>query len=520
MPHQAISEAQKKALRTWFRQQYPKPCQRDCIPWFESQFNQQIRPSTVSDILSDRYIYLDNRPVHPATDKHPTYRQRPANWPILEDILYQWQQGIESRNGLVTGDMLIEKARQIWPQIPDYQNFPAPEFSTGWLHNFKRRYNIRMRKQHGEALSISQSAVEEMKAIRTVAGEYNEENIFNMDETGLFWRQAPTSGLGTQTRPGRKREKARSTLTVCVNSTGSERLPIWIIGTTKKPRSLSGINIDALGGVWRSNKKAWMTTFIMSEWLHSFYSYIGLSRQVLLLLDNFSTHIQGVNITPPPANIKIQWLPANSTSVYQPLDQGIIMNLKTYYRKAWLHFIIESYEHQQDPVISITLYDAIRWVLRIWRYNISNTTIYSCFRKSQVIQPQISLPTEPVPDLTKLYQEAQQAGHIRDVMSLSNFINPPEEDTEPAEEPESLESIISQHVYPQTDDESDDDGPAAPPSPSLKAAIDALRTVIQYQEHSQETCFEEIKMLKQLEKRFLFKAESSKQQRTLDRWLR
>ena len=36
-------------------------------------------------------------------------------------------------------------------------------------------------------------------------------------------------------------------------------------------------------------------------------------------------------MTPPPANIKIQWLPANSTSVYQPLDQGIIMNLKTYY---------------------------------------------------------------------------------------------------------------------------------------------------------------------------------------------
>ena len=122
-----------------------------------------------------------------------------------------------------------------------------------------------------------------------------------------------------------------------------------------------------------------MTTFIMSNWLRSFYSYIGLSRQVLLL-DNFSAHIQSVNIT-PPANIKIQWLPANSTSVHQPLDQGIIMNLKTYYWKAWPHFIIESYEHQKDPITSITLYDAVRWILRVWRYNISNTTIYSCFRK-------------------------------------------------------------------------------------------------------------------------------------------
>lgn len=517
MPHQAISESQKKALRAWFRQQYPKPRQRDCIPWFQNQFNQQLRPSTVSDILSNRYIHLDDDRSVPSD----TYRQRHANWPILEDILYQWQQGIEERNGLVTGDILIEKARQIWPQIPDYQDFPTPEFSVGWLNNFKRRYNIRMRKQHGEASSVSLSAAEEMKAIQTIAGEYNEKDIFNMDETGLFWRQAPTSGLGTQTRPGQKKEKARITLTVCVNSTGSERLPIWLIGTAKNPRSLYGININALGGVWRSNKKAWMTTFIMSEWLHSFYSYIGLSRQVLLLLDNFSAHIQGVNITPPPANIKIQWLPANSTSVYQPLDQGIIMNLKTYYRKEWLHYIIESYECQQDPILLVTLYDAIRWILRVWRYNVSNTTIYSCFRKSQVIQPQITLPTEPAPDLTSLYHKAQQAGHIREMMSLSNFMNPPEEDTEPAEESESLESIISQHVDqldPQTNDESDDDGPAAPPPPSLKAAIDGIRTVLNYQERSQETCLEDIKYLEQLERRFVYKAESSKQQRTLNQW--
>ena len=124
-----------------------------------------------------------------------------------------------------------------------------------------------------------------------------------------------------------------------------------------------------------------------------------------------------------------------------------------------------------------------------------------------------------MPDLTKLYQEAQQAGNIRDMMSLSNFVNPPEEDTEPAEEEESLESIISQHVHPQVNDEPDDDGPIAPP-PSLKAAIDSLHTVLQYQEHSQEMCFEEIRLLEQLEKRFLYKAESLKQQQTLDQWLR
>lgn len=35
--------------------------------------------------------------------------------------------------------------------------------------------------------------------------------------------------------------------------------------------------------------------------------------------------------------------------------------------------------------------------LPIRRYNINGITIYSCFRKSQIIQPQMSLPAEPAP---------------------------------------------------------------------------------------------------------------------------
>lgn len=59
MPHQSITDAQRQALRAWFKQQYPKPRQRDCIPWFEKQYNHRLAASTVSDILSDKYSYLD-----------------------------------------------------------------------------------------------------------------------------------------------------------------------------------------------------------------------------------------------------------------------------------------------------------------------------------------------------------------------------------------------------------------------------------------------------------------------------
>ena len=166
---------------------------------------------------------------------------------------------------------------------------------------FKQCCNLSKQRQHGEASSVPASASEEMKTVRTLCGEYNEEDIYNMDETGLFWRQAPHSGFATQPRPGVRKDKSRITPAVCVNSTGSDKVPAWIIGLAKDPRSLRGLNIQALGCVWNSNKKSWMTSLVKREWLLSFYSHIGNQRSVLLLLDNFSAHIQEVELTPPPS---------------------------------------------------------------------------------------------------------------------------------------------------------------------------------------------------------------------------
>jgi hypothetical protein len=158
-------------------------------------------------------------------------------------------------------------------------------------------------------------------------------------------------------------------------------------------------------------------------------------------MDNLSAHISGARVAPPPANIRIQWLPANSTSRYQPLDQGIINNLKHYYKKQWLEFIIEQYERQQDPYQLMNLSFTVRWLPRAWFTNVSNDTIYRCFRKAK-IQPQqesIALPPEPQPDLTSLYRTVQRVGNIREMMSIEAFLNPLGED-EPPEEDRGLAS--------------------------------------------------------------------------------
>lgn len=162
-----------------------------------------------------------------------------------------------------------------------------------------------------------------------------------MDETGLFWRLSPSRGLSTQARAGVRKDKSRISLICCINASGTDRLPIWFIGKYQIPRALRNINIQAMGGRWRWNKKAWMDTMIMKEWLLFFYSHIG-SRTVLLTIDNYPAHLSGLELAPPPPNVRIQWLPSNSTSRFQPLDQGIIQNLKVYYRKQWLRYTLNA----------------------------------------------------------------------------------------------------------------------------------------------------------------------------------
>ena len=78
-----------------------------------------------------------------------------------------------------------------------------------------------------------------------------------------------------------------------------------------------------------------MTGIICKEWLRWFDRLIA-RRKVLLLLDNFSGHelrVEKVRGLDGLHNVKICWLFPNTTSYWQPLDQGIIVSFKLHYRR-------------------------------------------------------------------------------------------------------------------------------------------------------------------------------------------
>jgi hypothetical protein len=291
-------------------------------------------------------------------------------WPILDHKLSNWVRGYIENGYPITGPLIQIKAAELWSHIPEYQHQQRPAFSEGWLSRFKKRHNLRYHTFHGEAASVPSSVHDQIEGIRIICDQYEPSEIYNMDETGLFWRRMPNGGLSYGKITGKKKDKTRISLVVTTNADGSDRMPLWIIGTAKTPRALRGVNFLSLGCVWRWNKKAWMRQDIMENWLRAFYKRIPIHKKALLLLDNASPHVAGLKTTPPPGHIRVVFFPANATSIYQPLDQGIIQNLKHHYRKKWMRWMIAILDRGLDPHVRMNLSYTLFWVNQAWKTSI------------------------------------------------------------------------------------------------------------------------------------------------------
>ena len=85
--HTPISIEQKTALRTRHQLQ-PNLSNRDLQQWFLATYNQNISPSSISEILSSQYRHLDQPYARPSYTK----RYHREQWPELESALYEWIQ--------------------------------------------------------------------------------------------------------------------------------------------------------------------------------------------------------------------------------------------------------------------------------------------------------------------------------------------------------------------------------------------------------------------------------------------
>jgi hypothetical protein len=152
----AFTVVEKVALRKKHASD-PHLSQQALCSWFERSFNKPVRQGTVSEILSNRYSYLDDvaAPSQPLRKK-----QRTEAYPALENALSSWFFAKQDCKDLVfSGEVLRTKARFFWQQLPQYQGLEVPLFSDGWLNNFKHRHGIKQWRRHGEAASVDEATM-------------------------------------------------------------------------------------------------------------------------------------------------------------------------------------------------------------------------------------------------------------------------------------------------------------------------------------------------------------------------
>ncbi|XP_055910863.1 jerky protein homolog-like [Eupeodes corollae] len=310
----------------------------------------------------------------------------------MERMLYKWYK--RQKNLPVGGEMLKEKAKLLHEKLEEEGGFNG---SSGWLDGFKSRFGVRLLKICGEKLSSDHSAVAPFKNnfAKTIHElQLSQNQIYNADESGLFWKLLPEKtyvAREEKTSPGRKVEKARITFLACTNATGLHKIKPMIIGKSKKPRCFKNFDIPV---DYRSSKNAWMTTDIFKDWFHNlfvpqvqdFLRKEGLPIKAVLLLDNAPCHPSEALLKTDDGSIFTMYMPPNVTPLIQPMDQNAIRVTKLYYRKSLLRLAVGK-KDVLNFLKSLTIKDAVSLFAIAWS-QLKPDVIEKCWRN---ILPQICM---------------------------------------------------------------------------------------------------------------------------------
>ena len=167
---------------------------------------------------------------------------------------------------------------------------------------------------------------------------------------------------------GGKNSSVRFTGMAAENAIG-EKLSIFVIGKSKTPRCFK--HVQNIPCKYKSQKKSWKDSQISEEWVHKFDGTFRIEGRKI-------AHPSVSNLT----NVQLVFLPPNTTSVLQRMNQVVIRSLKVHYQGRVVRQLCRALGKTKTlPKISIL--QAMKILVSSWDA-VSAQTIVNCFRKAYI----------------------------------------------------------------------------------------------------------------------------------------
>jgi hypothetical protein len=173
--------------------------------------------------------------------KEKTFQSSIGRFTKLEDMLYIWIDSMCRANLPISPSLTITKAKSIasslWISEMDFKA------SWQWLSRFRVRRGLQKMLLHGEGAEVNKSDLGLLAALNdlyAIIAQYDPENIYNMDETSLFFCLLPRYSLlmpneDISTIRRKKKSKDRVSFIVCANTMGTHKIPCTLINKSKAP---------------------------------------------------------------------------------------------------------------------------------------------------------------------------------------------------------------------------------------------------------------------------------------------
>lgn len=400
--------------------------------------------------------------------------------PKVDAALFRWFKDVQSENIMgITGQDLQKKAVDLAKQL----GLGDVEVTLSWINRWKQRHNVISKKISGESGCVDDRIVKDWLAttLPLIFADFDPSDIFNADETGVFWCAMPKQTLAFkgQLCKGGKQSKARLTVLVAASMTG-EKLPLLVIGRSAKPRCFRGWK--NLPTAYTGQRKAWMTSEIFENWIRDLDKQMtAKGRKIALVVDNCPGHPHVTSLNA----VKLFFLPPGTTSVLQPLDAGIIWSLKSHFRKILVERRIAAFDKSED--FKLSLIDGLLFLRSSWE-RVTRETVVNCFKKAFAMPENEEDDASPIIEdaAEDLWKRLPESDGMCDNVQFCDYVDI-DQSVITTEVPTEADIVSDLRSVSSEDDEGNDSDCAATNSinaeatpPTTAATNEALNTVERY----------------------------------------